>query len=216
MTTLVALVPAGPLHPDDALWALGVGLGLGVVLRRSPGLWVSSLVASALILFELRYPGAVLDGFVQRPSPVWPVLVVLALGTAGSLMTSRAHITLRSAVGLSVAALTVVWTIVPDTEAALVFGGVMLGALMRTPSVPAGRAGGLLFAIPVIAAVIGTVGRPSELRPALLALAVFGVAGAVLIRLGHRQRTGRAGLPTTVVPAATSSTTTAPAPTTAP
>jgi len=77
---------------------------------------------------------------------------------------------------------------------------------------------GLIWALPIGSAVVGSVGMPDRLPIAgLAAMAAVGAVNVVQTALARmRVATTRAGAPTTVVHGATSSTTTAPAPTTAP
>lgn len=202
------MVPDGPLHPDDAVLALVTGLVVAAVGRRRAGAWVALLFGGVAMVMILRQGAALIDGFVARPAPLAPALVVCGVALIGVVAGPSGP---GSLIAGTVAACGVVWALVPDTEMALIAGGVLAGASVRPPRV-ASRAVGLLPVLSLAAAVVGTAGRPDRLVPAALS-AVFAASAVVAV---VRVACQRAGAPTTVAPAATSSVTTAPAPTTAP
>ena len=146
---------------------------------------------------------------------------VLIATVAVVLVAVSARLSRSTATVLSLAACAGVWTVVPDTEAPLLAGGVVAGAAAVT-MIPGWlddvrcRVHGLLLLLPVAAAATGSVGRPARFVPGTFVAVLTAVLGLaawrVLTALWRRQR---AGTPITVVSAATSSTTTAPAPTTA-
>ncbi len=214
MNSLAALIPDGPLHPSDAAWGVVVGLALGLSLRSAPRFWASAVVAAGFTLFQIRHPGR-LTGALDRPSPGWIGLILLVSGAAVWLGLRRVDLSTRELAVMAVGCLATVWATAPDTESALIFGAVVAGSAVLIRSEIVGPPAAVLVALPVMAAAAGTVGRPGRL-PLVLGLAAAGVCCGALAVLASRQVFGRAGVPTTVVPEATSSTTTAPAPTTAP
>lgn len=208
-----ALIPDGPLHPVDALWGVGVGLFVAVAARRLTGRWISMVTVAVVAVVGVRLGNQIVPGYLDRPSPVWPVLASAAAGAMAAARPRRLSVVLVGAI----AACGGVWAVVPDTEVPLIAGSVLLGAAVGVPRGVRTRWAGLLVLIPVAAAVAGSAGRPSRLGIAL-AMAVAGSmvagAGAALITAWRSRQ--RAGTPMTVAPAATSVATTAPAATTAP
>ncbi len=215
-------IPDGPLHPEDAIRALGVGLAVGVALAALD--WRRGLpavvLAAGVSLQEYRYPELLIDGFRDRPLPS-NVLIGIA-GAVGVLavLLWLVRIALADLMVAAAVAVAVVWAIVPDTESAVLLGGVLIAAMAFTP--PTGRAhygDAIVLLVPAIAAVLGSVGRPERLEPASKAAIAAGLGVLLALGVGRRLVTmqrQRAGRPTTVQPGSTSSTTTAPAPTTAP
>jgi hypothetical protein len=215
-------IPDGPLHAEDAIRALGVGLAVGValaVLDWRRGLPVVVL-AAGVSLQEYRYPELLIDGFRDRPLPSNVLLGIAAAVGALAVLLWLVRIALADLMIATAAAVAVVWGIVPDTESAVLLGGVLIAAMAFTP--PTGRArygDAIVLLIPAIAAVLGSVGRPEQLETASKAAIATGLGVLLLAGVGRRLKAmqrQRAGRPTTVDPGSTSSTTTAPAPTTAP
>lgn len=210
---LATIVPDGPLHPDDALYALLAGMLVGMAMRAT-GRWGAVLVPiGAVLAFEQRYPGVAWESLDGRWGPLAACVATGALAAlplsgpgAGSVSARLALLSIALPVAL-------VWAIVPDTEAAVIGGCVVAGAFVLGSAQWERRTVVMLSFVPVFAAAVGSVGRPERLWPALGCVLV---AGALNGAIGWVVRRQRAGTPTTVVPAATSEVTTAPAPTTAP
>jgi len=208
---LAPLVPEGPLHPEDAVFGLLVGLLAGCVLRcagRHGALLVPPVVVATFIVAHPgTATGAIAGRWVGLAAVVFVVGVAAGAGTGGPKERSA-----RPELFAVLPAVASVWGIVPDTEAAVIGGSVVVGAWI-TVSARWGRGDAvLLTAIPVFAALVGSVGRPERLWPALVAVLTVTVTANAVARVLRQ----RAGTPTTVAPAATSTVTTAPAPTTAP
>lgn len=211
------LIPSGPLHPEAALAALVVGLVVGLVTRFTAGAALATVAAAGFVL-ELKYDGVLWDGVSARPSPMWAALgAAIATVLIAWLAAPRVERSMRSAGLVMLAPVAVVWALVADTEAPLIGGVVLFAVIAVGPERPGAVATAPAVIAPV-AALIGSVGRPSQLALALAAA----VAWACCARLGFdlldavRRRRQRAGTPTTVDPGGTSSTTTAPAATIAP
>jgi len=211
---LDVLVPDGPLHPVDALWGLSTGLVVALVAGRRAQRWLVLVAVALGAVIVARRGGEVLDGYLDRPDSA------AVLGTTAAVVALSALRPLRvsTTACVALAGCAGVWAVVPDTEIPLIAGAVLAGAATRLPRDAVIRPAGWLLLAPLIAAVAGSVGRPSRLVPALaLAVAAGGVAllAASLLRAVASRRRQRAGTPTTVAPGATSVVTTAPAPTTA-
>ena len=222
LAATAGFIPEGPLHPEDAIRALGVGLAVGIglaVLDWRRGL-PAVVLAAGVGLHEYRYPERLIDGFRDRPAP-GNVLIGMAVALAAlAIVLWLVRIALTDLMVAAGAACGAVWAIVPDTESAVILGGVLVAALAFTP--PSGRArygDAIVLLVPATAAVIGSVGRPERLEAASKAAIAVGLVVLVVTALirhlvaAHHQR---AGIPTTVRPGSTSAVTTAPAPTTAP
>ncbi|MDW3217885.1 MAG: hypothetical protein R8F63_04665 [Acidimicrobiales bacterium] len=209
------LIPDGPLHPEDAVLALVAGVAVGIAFRRRSFAWIVGVLAAAWWLLRWRYGTVLADAVAARGQPLGVIALIVA---PAALLASR-PLRPRTVAVLTVGALAGIWAMVPDTEAPLIAGAAVAGAtvvaMRRGGELPAHRAAGALVLLPLCAALVGSVGRPERLGPAL----VVGLLGAGLAASSMglwRVLRQRAGTPTTVAPAATSSTTTAPAPTTAP
>lgn len=205
------LVPDGPLHPVDAVWALAVGLALGSVARRRAATAPLVVGGGVVALVAARPTVGLLEVVGRHPEPVW-VGVALAGVTVAA---ARRPVDARIGILLAAVACGPIWALVPDTEAPLLVG---LALASAGPSVRAGGSTRLVAVpavLPVLAAAVGTLGRPDRFLPATGAAAgvIALVVASGLVWARWRQR---AGTPRTVHPAGTSSTTTAPAPTTAP
>jgi len=212
------VIPVGPLHPTDAIYALGFGVAVGAMAFRSMKRWSVLVVLAALAVMSGRHPGDISNGFVDRPLP-WLVAAFAAAFAAGSWwVTSRRRAPVHSTALGVLAACVAVWAVVPDTESPLIAGSVILGAMVFMPRGGAADGPGVAWVLPIGAGVIGSVGMPNRLFVAALAtvLVVAAVSVAQFVLGRRRESTTRAGDPTTVVNGATSSTTTAPAPITAP
>ena len=210
-----ALIPEGPLHPEHAAIALiaGVVVGAGVG-RRS---WAPlAIVGTAAAVFAWRQPGQLVDGIVDRPVPLWAVAgVVGAALVLAALVSVGPHRSGPGTLAVFVGACGAVWATAPDTEAALI-GGVVLAAAMPFVRPDAARLLPIAAVVAPMAALVGTVGRPDRLTLVVVALiAAATLWRAVVVGVGWLSARYRAGTPTTVAPGGTSSTTTAPAPTTA-
>ena len=211
----LSLIPDGPLHPDDAVAALIVGVIVGALFGRRPVAAAAARNGPATTLM-MRHPGFVPEGLLDRPTPVAAIAGMLVAATlAAAVLRARTAAPVHTTVAAATVACAGVWATAPDTEPALI-GGAVLAA--STPFL--GRAAVLwapvVVVLPFAAAVLGTMGRPGRL-PLVLGVAVAAIVIARLAELGLRHWWGqRAGTPTTAAPGATSSVTTAPAPTTAP
>ncbi|MEM8705242.1 MAG: hypothetical protein AAGE98_02215 [Actinomycetota bacterium] len=211
-----AVIPSGPLHPEDAVAALLVGLAVGLVARFSTA-GPLLVVAAAGVTFEHRH-GGLWDAVVDRPAPVWALLGVVSTAiVVAALAAPLGDRSMRLAGLVATLPVLAVWGLVADTEAPLIGGLVLAGSLVFGP----GRAGPGVAAMALVgpvAALVGSVGRPGQLTLALVATVAwaFAVRVALVIAATWRGRRQRAGTPTTVEPGSTSSTTTAPAATTAP
>jgi len=208
-----AIIPEGPLHPHDLIAGLVAGVLAGLLARRFSrwGPWI--IVAAVAVTIETRYPGVATRGFAERPSRVFASLALPVSGVVGLLLIRFVN-SAREVMFVALVANAVVWGLVADTEPAVIVGGVVGAALLCVGSTKASPATAVLVTLPAAAAIIGSVGRPSQLAPALVAAAAAGIVVVALV-MGFEQRSQRAGTPVTVASGATSSTTTAPAPTTA-
>lgn len=211
---LAGVVPEGPLHPDDAAFALIAGMLVGMALRAA-GRWGAVLVPAATVLaFEARHPDVAWSSIDGR----WgSLLACVAVGAVGAVPLSAPRsetVSARLALFAVAPPVALVWGIVPDTEAAVIGGCVIAGAFVLGSARWDRRTLALLYFVPVFAALVGSVGRPARLWPALGAVVVTTGVAAFVGWLWRRRQ--RAGTPTTVDFAGTSAVTTAPAPTTAP
>jgi hypothetical protein len=207
------LVPDGPLHPVDALWGLSAGLLVATVAARRAGRWLLLVAVAAGSVVLVRRGGELVDGYLDRPDAAF----VVGLTAAVAVLTAVRPVRVSTSAFVAVAGCAGVWAIVPDTEVPLIVGAVLLGAAARLPRDAVVRPGGWLLLGPLVSAVVGSVGRPSRLGPALLVGVVLGGVAFLVVTLFRVIVSGRqrAGTPTTLAPGATSSVTTAPAPTTA-
>ena len=175
-----AMLPDGPLHPTDAVVGMIVGVAVAVVLggHSKRGL----VLAAAATAYAVRHQG-LLDSFVDRSDPLLVVVAVIAIGALAG--------TIRSAMLISIGRLTLsalvatagVWAIVPDTEAAVIGGGALAGSLIRRGSRHAKTADrASLYAVPLAAAVIGSIGRQARLSPALIWIAATVLVPALRTR----------------------------------
>ena len=219
LTTLAAgLVPEGPLHPTLLVTGLVAGLAGSAVAGRDGTRWLLITVAGAVLLAQFGQDDVLRAAFGARDDRAVVVATTIAVAVAGLVLRPRWSTAVVAAIGATAG----VWAVVPDTEVPLICGAVLAGAsLVRC--LPGWlpderrRGNGVVFVLPALSAAAGTIGRTGRHVPAL----ALGVLGAVLalstFRLARavwRSRQ-RAGTPTTVAPGATSSITTAPAPTTA-
>ncbi len=211
----LSLIPDGPLHPDDAVAALIVGVIVGGLFGRRP-VAGPLLAAAAATTLAIRHPGFVPEGFLDRPTPVVAIAGMLVATTlAAAALRVRVPAPVHATMASATIACAGVWATAPDTEPALIGGAVLVASAPFLGRAAASWAP-MVVVVPFAAAVLGTVGRPGRL-PLVLSVAVAAIVIARLADLGLRRWWGqRAGTPTTVAPGATSSVTTAPAPTTAP
>lgn len=215
LLALPGIIPEGPLHPGLAIALIPAGASAALMAGRSTRAWTILVAVATLGLIAGVQGDWLTGGYLARSDRGLvgvALLGVLIVGTAARMRRSTATV-------VSICACAGVWAVVPDTEAPLIAGGIIAGAGALT-LLPGWLADvrhhihGLLPVLAVVAAAVGSIGRPPRFEPAsvvgllaaLAGLAVWTVGGAV----SHRQR---AGTPTTVAPGATSSTTTAPAPT---
>lgn len=204
-------VPEGPLHPDDAVSALLFGLIVGLALRAA-GRFGPVLVPVAVALaFDARHRNTGWEAVDGRLGPLLACLAVAVLASAPAVLGEN-RVAVRPMLLAAALPVAAVWAIVPDTEAAVIGGCVLVGASVCGDGTWAARTAAPLWSVPVFAALVGSVGRPERLWPALVAI----TATSVVVGAGVRRWRQRAGTPTTVVSGGTSSVTTAPAPTTAP
>lgn len=217
LALLPGLVPDGPLHPGLALGGVVVGVAAAAMAGRSTRAWTALVVVGWWFVTAAVNGDRLAAAFTDRGDRAVVISVTIAVALAAvSARPSRSTATV-----MAIAACAGVWAIVPDTEAPLLAGAVLVGATAVT-LLPdwledsRRRIHGVLLVLPVAAAAIGSVGRPARFGPGILAAALTAALGLtawqVLRVLWRRQR---AGTPITVAPAGTSSTTTAPAPTTA-
>lgn len=206
-----ALIPQGPLHPEEFVGALLAGLLAAVFARRDPRRWAAAVMIGASCVLVQRQGAALVEGFSHHRHGLLAALTTVLVAGLAAAVRPRSPVVIAATV---VAACAAVWMVVPDTEAPLIGGVVTAAAVSGVPSRSAlSRWTNVLLVVPLVAAVVGSVGRPERLG---LALGVAAVAGALVAMLSEAiRRAQRAGTPTTVVPSATSSITTAPAPTTA-
>ncbi len=225
VTALVAtitVVPEGPLHPSLAVVALVAGLAGALVAGRDAGRWLVLEIPLVVALVTAAQGPVLRDGIIDHPRRTTVVTALIVVGMVGAVIRPR----WSTAVVVAVAGCAGIWAIVPDTEAPLIVGAGLAGgaALRLLPGwIPDSRrrSHAWLLLLPVVAAAAGSLGRPARFGPALVVGALTAFAAVVVVRLcvmrlfGALRRRQRAGTPTTVAPASTSSTTTAPAPTTA-
>jgi len=218
LATAVRLVPEGPLHPLDALTFALLGVTLAFVVGRHTGRWVALVVAGAFVFISVSQGDVVASGFIDHGERL------LVLGTTAGVIAVAAGLRMRwtTAALVSLSACAGVWAVVPDTEVPLMAGSLLVGATAVHAvfgSMPGARHWftAALLLLPLAGAAAGSAGRPARFAPAVIVglLVVFlGIAAVGLLRTAWSLQ--RAGTPTTVSPGATSSMTTAPAPTTAP
>ena len=211
---LAGVIPEGPLHPDDAAFALVAGMLVGMAMRAT-GRWGAALVPAVTVLaFEARYPEQAWSSIDGR----WtPLLAGVLVGAAAALPLggpAPEPVPARLALLAAAPPVALVWGIVPDTEAAVIGGSVIAGAVLLGSARWDRRTLVVLYFVPVFAALVGSVGRPSRVWPALAGIAATAAVTALVVWFWRRRQ--RAGTPTTVEFAGTSDVTTAPAPTTAP
>lgn len=209
---IAALIPEGPLHPDDALFAFVVGVVVGVGLRFAGRLGGYLAPVGALVVLEVRYPGTIWPSVDGRWAAI-AACVAAATLIAAPLRAGAAEIAARPLLAGGIVTVGGVWAIVPDTEAALIGGCVFAGLLVFGRAAWGRLAAASVAIVPTGAALVGSVGRPERLWPALGLVLAVSALGWLSVPIVRRQR---AGTPTTVDPGATSAVTTAPAPTTAP
>ncbi|MEQ8840695.1 MAG: hypothetical protein RIB98_06915 [Acidimicrobiales bacterium] len=227
MSNALLVVPEGPLHPSLAVAGIVVGVSAAVV--AGPGLrrWLLFVVGAAAVLISATADRAPHLAFTDHADRAH----VLATSVAILVAAALARMPRSTATLVALAGCAGVWAIVPDTEVPLLGGAVLLGAgvIGAIPGWLPDRRSVLhssLLLLPLAGASWGSIGRPSRFTPAIavgavtvmLALAVRALARTARRSRGRssrRARAQRAGTPMTVDPAATSSTTTAPAPTTA-
>jgi len=214
---LAGLVPQGPLHPKLVVIGVVAGIAAAAIAGRSEGRWSLYVLAAAGLLVVAVQGDVLWGGVVDREDRRLVVGATVAVVAASAAVRPRWSTALIASIGACAG----VWTIVPDTEVALLVGSVLVGAtaLRLLPGwMPdrRGRLNGSLLLLPLVGAAAGSIGRTARYEPALVvgSLGVLlSISGWTFVRLAWRRQ--RAGTPTTLVPGPTSSTTTAPAPTTA-
>ncbi len=175
------MIPVGPLHPADAVYALGFGLAVAAVAFRSAQRWPVLVVVSAVAVMAGRHPGDISRGFVQRPAPWGVALVALGVAAVSWSVTAVRGTPVASVAMQVVVACAAVWMVVPDTESPLIAGSVVVGAMLFVPRDSGSLHTGMLWVLPAAAAVIGSVGMPDRLFTALAAAAA-GVAGTLIVQ----------------------------------
>jgi len=217
-TMLRLAAPDGPLHPVDAIVFASLGVSVAFVVGRHTARWVVLVLGSAFLLITVSEGDVITAGFAEHGRRS----LVLATTAAVVAAAMIARMRWTTAVVVAVSGCAGVWAVVPDTEVPLMAGSLLLGAAaVHTVfgPLPAPRRwfNGALLLLPLAGAAAGSIGRPGRFSPALLlavVTVVAGVAASTLLRSDWTRQ--RAGTPITVVPAGTSSVTTAPAATSAP
>ena len=97
----LSLIPDGPLHPDDAVAALIVGVIVGGLFGRRP-VAGPLLAAAAATTLAIRHPGFVPEGFLDRPTPVVAIAGMLVATTLAAAalrvrVPAPVHATMASA-----------------------------------------------------------------------------------------------------------------------
>jgi hypothetical protein len=168
------LIPDGPLHPELAIAGVGAGLLCAGVAGRRAALWLLLVPVAALLIVSERLGNVVLDGYSSHDEK----MLVIAATVGAVAVAAIRPLRVSAAVALALGATAGVWAVVPDTEASLLVGAVIVGALALAPRDMATRLTAVLVALPVLAAVVGSIGRPGRFSPAL-AVAGAGAAGAI-------------------------------------
>lgn len=188
------MIPDGPLHATDLGVALLLGVTVAVVFWRSRW-WLPVASMSAVGGFGTRHGwDGLADGLLDRPNSVLALTALVATGTIGWQLDRRLAPGGLVLPLLTVAALVVVWGLVPDTEAPLMFGATLGGALIACPNrEPAVIPGGAVLSLVVVAACVGTIGRPDRLLPVIVAigLLVLLALGATLAARSFSEQDGR-------------------------
>ncbi len=181
------MIPDGPLHPAD----LGLGLLLGAtvaVVFWQRRLWLPAASLAAVGGYGERHGWDVLVGsFVDRPATGLAIFALVAVAATGWMLERRTALGHSATVpGLTVVSLVGVWAIVPDTEAPIVFAATLGVALVASPRREQSTyPGGAVLALAVVAAAVGSVGRPERLWPAIVAIVVIvglGLAAMASVR----------------------------------
>ena len=215
LASVTGVIPEGPLHPALAASGLVAGVSAAAVAGRHAGRWLALMTLVGVGLVTVHQGDVLRRGMTDRPDRLTVLGVVLAVVALGAWARPR----WSTATLAALCACAGVWAVVPDTEVPLLAGAVLCGgATLRLlpgwlPDTRR-RSNAALLVWPLAAAAAGSIGRPERFAPSLLLAGVvagLGLAAWVALNAGWRRQ--RAGTPTTVAPAATSSTTTAPAPT---
>ena len=223
LAALPGVVPDGPLHPGIAGAGVVAGVALAAVAGQHAVRWLFAVLAGSAVLYMGFQGDGLWSAVFDRPDRLSVAAAIVGVPMLGAALRPRR----TTATAAALCACGGVWAVVPDTEAPLLAAAVLCGAAAATALpgwLPDSRRSvhSLLLLLPVWAAAVGSIGRPARFGPGLIGALVagaLGVAGWCSFEAGLRgavSRRQRAGTPTTVAPGATSSTTTAPAPTTAP
>lgn len=223
LAALPGIVPDGPLHPALATAGVVAGVAVAVVAGQHTVRWLFAVLSGSALLYTGSQGDGLWSAVFDRPDRLWVAAAIAVVPVLGAAVRPRRS----TATAAALCACGGVWAVVPDTEAPLLAAAVLGGAaaMAALPGwLPDARRSlhSLLLLLPLWAAAAGSIGRPARFGPGLLAAMVTGALGVAgwcsfeAVLRGVVVRRQRAGTPTTVAPGATSSTTTAPAPTTAP
>lgn len=218
LAALPGVVPDGPLHPGIAWAGVVAGVAVAAVAGQHTVRWLIAVLSGSAVLYMGSQGDGLWPAVFDRPDRLSVATAIVVVPMLGAAVRPRR----TTATAAALCACGGVWAVVPDTEAPLLAAAVLFGAaaVAALPGwLPDARRAvhSLLLLLPLWAAAAGSIGRPARFGPGLVCALATGASGvAAWCWFETVLRRQRAGTPTTVAPGATSSTTTAPAPTTAP
>ena len=177
------MIPEGPLHAADFGIALLLGAAVAVIFWRSRW-WLPAASLVGLGGFGRRHGWRnLVDGLIDRPNFVFALTALVVVGTIGWQLDRRVAVSDTMVPMLTTGALATVWLVVPDTEAPLMFGATLIVAMVACPrresSASSAVPGGAVLGLAVVAACVGTIGRPDRLLAAVVAIGL-----STLVALG--------------------------------
>ena len=191
------MIPEGPLHAADFGIALLLGVTVAVIFWRSRW-WLPAASLAGLGGFGRRHGWRTLvDGLIDRPNFVFALTALVVVGMIGWQLDRRVAASATMVPMLTTGALATVWLVVPDTEAPLMFGATLIVAIVACPRRESSRSsafpGGAVLGLAVVAACVGTIGRPDRLPAAVVAIGLSTVV-ALVVASAARSFSGRGAL----------------------